>query len=868
MSRFKNFEEFLLLFPEKPRQKIAGGFNVRCPAHNDQDPSLSVVDGKDKILVKCQSGCTTPAVCAALNIETSDLFYATQEEEEKGKPGPKPRGEVERTYDYLDAGGKLLFQVVRYIPKSFRQHQPDGKGGWTWNLHGVQLVLYRLPDVLKAIAAGTPVYLVEGEKDADNLAALGLTATTCPMGAGKWRQSYTDTLKGANVILLQDNDSAGKKHVELVSKALSGQAASLRALPPFDVKDVSDWLAAGHTRGELESLVEATQEYQRLQPSQPNTEAPEIRKLPYSSDYTVDNGCHCLVRYNRETKSDDTISLCNFVAHITDDFLKDDGQEQRRFLRIAGKTWNNQELVPVDVDAGKFLGMNWMLEQWGTRVGLRPGNTIKDHVRAAIETESSIIRTRHIYTHTGWLERNGGDRVFLTEGGAIGDSSIIVQQDDRLRGYNIPQPVIDAAKAFNGSLEFLSVADESITIPLWASMYLAPLSSALNPAFTMWCVGPSGSFKSTISALALCHFGYFNYKQLPGSWDATGNRLEYLLFLAKDVPLIIDDWAPGADLSNQHQLEQKVSRLVHNVGNRQGRGRMAGSGVAQKDYMPRGLLISSGEQLPGGHSDTARYFPVAFSRELVNMEQLSLEQRNTDTYRAAMYYYLSWLREAWQDLVPDMTRHLQVFRDKARDAQPDGIHSRLPEEVAALYIGFLSGLNAAVHYGAMDQVQADELASRGWEVLIRISAEQAKLIEEERPAEKFIEGLRTLLGSRIAIIRDRNSLIEEIPPGQTLIGWTDENRPEFLYLNAGMAYKVVHQYYAQSGRPFTFNATAVYKDLERQGYLAIIGDRSPADKHKTSRVEWINNQAQRVVCLKRETIEQQQQQQLPLGEKK
>ena len=41
--------------------------------------------------------------------------------------------------------------------------------------------------------------MVEGEKDADALTALGLTATCNPMGAGKWRDSYTATLAGADL---------------------------------------------------------------------------------------------------------------------------------------------------------------------------------------------------------------------------------------------------------------------------------------------------------------------------------------------------------------------------------------------------------------------------------------------------------------------------------------------------------------------------------------------------------------------------------------------------------------------------------------------------------------------------------------------
>lgn len=144
-------------------------------------------------------------------------------------------------YDYTDENGDLLFQVVRMEPKSFRQrHKVDGE--WIWKMDGVRRVLYRLPEVSKA----TDVFICEGEKDCDNLAALGFAATTNPGGAGKWRDEYSEALRGKHVVLLPDNDEPGRKHVEQVARALHGVAASVKILALADLPekgDVSDWLA-------------------------------------------------------------------------------------------------------------------------------------------------------------------------------------------------------------------------------------------------------------------------------------------------------------------------------------------------------------------------------------------------------------------------------------------------------------------------------------------------------------------------------------------------------------------------------------------------------------------------------------------------
>lgn len=174
------------------------------------------------------------------------------------------------TYPYHDENGGVLFEVVRFEPKDFRQRRPDGQGGWVWNLKGVRQALYRLPDLIER--PDEIVFLVEGEKDADRLAAEGLVATTCPGGAGKWRHEYTETLRDRYVAILPDNDPVGLKHAESVARALTGVAAGVRVVKFDGVPekgDISDWLDQGHTAGDLLKLSETAAEWK------PNDECDE-----------------------------------------------------------------------------------------------------------------------------------------------------------------------------------------------------------------------------------------------------------------------------------------------------------------------------------------------------------------------------------------------------------------------------------------------------------------------------------------------------------------------------------------------------------------------------------------------------------------
>ncbi len=147
-----------------------------------------------------------------------------------------------KAYDYTDVEGKLLFQVCRYEPKTFKQRIPDGPGKRKYGLNGTTPVLYRLPQIVKA----QEVCIVEGEKDVETIEALGFTATTSPMGARKWRPGYSDYLKGKDVTLIPDNDTEGREHMAQVGAALNGIAKSLKwlDLPDLPSKgDVSDWAA-------------------------------------------------------------------------------------------------------------------------------------------------------------------------------------------------------------------------------------------------------------------------------------------------------------------------------------------------------------------------------------------------------------------------------------------------------------------------------------------------------------------------------------------------------------------------------------------------------------------------------------------------
>jgi AAA domain len=217
-----------------------GDYHVTCPAHADTDPSLHVTDRDGRTLLCCQAGCQTQAVLDAAGLDWGDLFHDRA----------NGHREIVATYPYTDPDGRLVFETVRYWPKDFRQRQPDGNGGWLWNITDPPCMrwLYRMPRVLEAIDTGQSLFICEGEKDADALEREGLYATCNPMGAGKWRGEHSRMLIGAaDVNVVRDRDDKGREHADRVVSLLRAVDIEPTLLEPRAGKDVTDHFAAGHS---------------------------------------------------------------------------------------------------------------------------------------------------------------------------------------------------------------------------------------------------------------------------------------------------------------------------------------------------------------------------------------------------------------------------------------------------------------------------------------------------------------------------------------------------------------------------------------------------------------------------------------------
>ena len=232
----------------KPRLQGEKG-SACCPCHDDRFPSMSFAEGRETpVVAHCNA-----ASCGAGLPAMLDALHATRDERGAilGRADEPLPGGASSTPDavwtYVDEVGKDLFRVHRR-GKAYPCEHWNGSG-WAWGMGGARSVPYQLPELLGAVQLGEPVYIVEGEKCAEAIRALGLIATCNPGGAKNWTDAHSEYLLGAaRVVVLEDNDDAGREHgaVVVASLAKAGivdvRRVTFPELPPKG--DVYDWLAA------------------------------------------------------------------------------------------------------------------------------------------------------------------------------------------------------------------------------------------------------------------------------------------------------------------------------------------------------------------------------------------------------------------------------------------------------------------------------------------------------------------------------------------------------------------------------------------------------------------------------------------------
>lgn len=409
-----------------------------CPEHEDKEPSFSIRDGETDIIFTCHGGCTRENCMRALG--ALGALPPLEKKKKAGRPSTKTTRDKKEVawYNYTDENGELIYQVVRYEPKTFRQRVPLDNGKWEYSLKSVEKMYpYLLRNfhsdqrVNESDGADRAVCIFEGEKDADAACELGLLGTTLPMGAGKWKPEYLQWFAGRKVYLIPDDDEQGINHMNMVAAhmypvVLQNQIKIVRLPNPDRIPkfDFSDYIDGGGDKQNFAALIGKTPEWKpesRIQPKPESKSTAEITEVDFNRRTTVskkpyvpddpekhwDAMCRTLLK-----KPDDSIdpkSLKNaqiFIEHHPD-MVGTVGWNKRTQCAWMLKPFKWDSRMDGDTrplkDSDKVGAAIW-LEQHGIR---REGNTIVDLMNKVAENNAFDYLTDWL----SGLEWDGKQRV-------------------------------------------------------------------------------------------------------------------------------------------------------------------------------------------------------------------------------------------------------------------------------------------------------------------------------------------------------------------------------------------------------------------------------------------------------------------------
>jgi hypothetical protein len=465
-----------------------------------------------------------------------------------------------------------------------------------------------------------------------------------------------------------------------------------------------------------------------------------------------------------------SVKLANFGAFIVEDQVFDDGATEVRRYLIEGAINDGTRLPRIIVPVKEFAGAAWVDKHWGARaiVHTGAGTTM---LCEAIKTLSGNVPMRQIYGHIGWRLINE-EWVYLHAGGGIGAKgpvdNVTVELPRELAFYQLSPPPPDLRAAVTAALKLLD-----LNVPLAAAAWRAPLIEFCPVDFGLFDAGATGTLKSALTGVAQAFWGPgWNGTHLPGNWSGTANSLEKMAFLIKDAIFTIDDFAPHGGRREVDAMHEKAERIYRAQGNLAGRSRLGSDTTLRQTYYPRSMIVSSGEDVPRGHSLRARMVIDQIGPDDVDAAKLRILQdaAAVGLLAGAMAGFVQ--RIADRANVRDLAKELKEKQQRL-GRKFTGIHRRTPDAVASLMLGIDEFLDFATDAGAIGDLEAERLSTAAEQTLCSVAAAQVSEQAQEDPINMFAEAIPSVLASCRAHLANKDGTE---PADASSLGWRRTSR--------------------------------------------------------------------------------------------
>lgn len=636
---------------------------------------------------------------------------------------------------------------------------------------------------------------------------------------------YSDDLKAS--LSVWDGDTMYDPESFFLSKGDARRAYAL--LICNRVRGFSQQLAEALILTMYQQVEGILRQAPRRPPLQPDGTEPTAPPPDYKA---TPNG----ILWMKDTKEGPVpVLLCNFVAQIVSDVSHDDGAEVLHMYEIAARRHGSERRVQVE--ASQFASLAWVATALGAEAIVMPGQALKDHTRAAVQLLSGPVETRTIYAHTGWrcLE---GQWCYVHGGGAIGPegatAAVEVAQTEPLARYQLTLPEDDAARhvACVASLTVLETGPEVVTFPLYAALWRACLGSS---DFSAHLTGPTGTGKTELAALIQQHWGLaMDARHLPGSWSSTGNALEVLGFTLKDAVLVVDDFCPGGTPQDIARSHREADRLLRGQGNHSGRGRLRPDGTLRPVKPPRGVILSTGEDIPKGQSLAARQLILEVEAGTLHWPVISAcqTQARAGLYATALGGFVQWLAPHYAEVQRQASPEVEALR---RLITPGG-HQRTVTTIAQLLWAWQHVLAYLWDTEVLSQEECEQYFGKAWVACQRVLATQDAYQRSEDPVRRFIQVLRSIFVAGKGHLADPLTLAHPSVDAAAY-GWQEETRRDGgitwhargeclgwlgdgeMLLDADVAFKAVQQFTTAQQAPFPVTQRTLWKRLQEAGVL-------------------------------------------------
>ena len=538
-----------------------------------------------------------------------------------------------------------------------------------------------------------------------------------------------------------------------------------------------------------------------------------VKRLYPLKDYAIDeNGCIYRVGTN-------PMLLSNFVVYPTEEIITTDGVNEDSKIKIVGVLEEGKVLNETTVTASEFSSLDWIVKNYGVKPYITTGRHNRKFMLELIQKLSTNIPNKKIYTHLGWIE-NDEQWSYLHAGGCIGSQDIEVNIDPQLSRYSLDNK-LDPNDAIILSMKLFEVASYEITIPLISLVFLAPLVSIVDPnntpKFIIWMHGLTGSRKTSLAMCLLNHFGNFGNTPLMSFRD-TANSIEAKAHILKDTLLVLDDFSPALNGIEALKMNEIAERILRIYGDRVGRGRLNSNIELQKTFVPRGLALVTGEDIPKGTSSTARYIGIEVKKEDIDLEILTILQDNSESLSRTMYAYIEYISQNISEVREFTDIEFKKCRQKYSN---NALHGRIADAISWLDVAFKIYLKFIYEHMNIYEYDRDELISECDRVLSKLLDEQNNAYKTQEIEEVFIEAFVEAINTGKIYVMDlklqhNDDELQMSNSKGTFVGYEDD---EFFYLYPDAFFSEVNKCLSSKGMKTSISAQTLWKTMKNKNLI-------------------------------------------------